>query len=1207
MKIRTNRVIALTIVFLMASFMVPHVSLWDFSKNDDVKTDQTSPEIGSAVASAQIASNQRLACIGVDNNWKCAGLGQTACSIFPSDVCYQPMTCKPIDISQCNQQVPKPASTRLACKGPDGNWRCAGIGRTDCGVFPADVCPDENYCKIIDQTLCYKDASSTSSQAPGSTQKSSSGTDSSTNTACTDYSGYTGTCQDVTQWTCPSGVYVRGACPGNANNQCCVQTSVDVSSCTACQKEDYTWCSDGSDTYCADAKSGSACVSPYSAVTDCTAGTNTGGAGSVSGSGTGTSTGSSSSDQACLDCMTNTCASTCNMASVGPTQKDPECVQTCNDYASQSGTFDQDVYDLCWPGCPDANGIDSNACLDCIDTKCDSVCNSGSSSQLTPLANVPSGCYPNVNPTLGFLVPDDCASSQNKACSLCTSNSGTGISSGASCSNPFQAVCTSESGGYSMYQCLGGQWARLSSGLTSDVCVNTCNTIFPEDCTGVSSGTSSGSSSSSTDWWLCNGNCQPMTSDQAYSQCSGIPYGTFSSLPDCQTYAATLNSCTACLSDSALNVWCTSNTNPSETSGKCLTGGGSCSLGKGIAFSNSCPGYAALSNIGAGKSCASPGLEGNLGCVQQGSNYVVLSCSSGKWTSTGSTTFSTLGACNTKCQSLAVLQTASKLPTSCLTVTTDISGVPLTGPSNLCESCINNKQAYCDPANLLTGGSTGRCIAVNALNINQAYCSGNLIYDPSACPLIECPSLCQQRMYSGGLIGLTTTTSTNAGIPVGSCSPTNPIGLGGLGSLTVGTGVGSTGSILSQPIGLGRGPAYGCNNVQDTCWCYRVNTGAVTGSVATTSVSSTIPGTTTLPNWNPAQSDPAYIDPANVPAYQANQPNCDLPTDATVAASVTPALAQGGDQITVSGDVGKLTDQCLGYQRNCRAVKQVPYTFSSGFFKDTYKIQNCPSDYPKVVYKQCGDQVGQDSCSDWHMAKVALIAALVTAVSFCVFASIGAGAGLCAQAAAKLGFGVTTVSQTGVSVAWGSLSVAKISALLTLLTTSSALITGKNVLNRNQIATQIATTSTTSANGKTPSFSVCANDYKTDIGAAPVCQNGGYNVDPPSVPMNYTCGSRSCQGFAYKSVQITIYNSLGQVAMTTTTNTDVNGHFTYSFTAPSLEGTYSAVVVVPGLASSAASSATANAVAREDFAVRPLLYNNNPQDSSQAATPLVGG
>ncbi len=705
-------------------------------------------------------------------------------------------------------------------------------------------------------------------------------------------------------------------------------------------------------------------------------------------------------------------------------------------------------------------------------------------------------------------------------------------------------------------------------------------------------------------------------------------------------------SCSLCLQTFG-NIWCTAATGQAiETSGTCITGfgctgaerpirsnddnqciGGSsgggflegsegsacvvnvqCQLGltceNGICSRTSSGGGTPASGTTAGQACST---IGNLKC----DGNELFECKINLLSNVGNTWQSprTESNCAATCQS-----EAARTRKTCEGTTTAGSTTPPTAtPASICHSCFTagKNQFFCDTSSVgflnyfynPAALNSGRCYDNTQPNIDICVqARGTPKTTEAECPPPPtCKQLCELRSTGGGYYGNQqygqqyTPLST---IPIGQCTQ-NPGGvLGGIGSISIGTG--SQQVVRPQPIG--RGTQYGCS-ADEFCSCYTINPLAAGSAFGLTGGyaggSATIPGTTQLPNWN----DPAALQ--NYPSAQPNQLDCDAPSDASVTADIKPKIAQAGETVTVSGEVGKIASTCVGYQRTCRAIRQQAYKVSYGFFKDTYSIQQCPSELPQVIHKECLGQEGKDSCSDWKLTKIIIIAAIAGIATFCGFA-----AGTCAAIAGKLG--ITKASAAGASqisaasqaaavpgatassvahaagytlgslvdaaakaglatinVATPASTLATITAItpttinwaaaLPLLTTAPALISQY----QRQFGSLFGSQYTNTQKQQKPSFSVCAKEYKTDIGYSPACGQGGNVIGFKEG--RYSCNPGSCQAFEGKDIEITVYDATGAVAANTTTRTDATGKYSYTFAAPAGEGEYSAVVVVPGL------------------------------------------
>lgn len=464
-----------------------------------------------------------------------------------------------------------------------------------------------------------------------------------------------------------------------------------------------------------------------------------------------------------------------------------------------------------------------------------------------------------------------------------------------------------------------------------------------------------------------------------------------------------------------------------------------------------------------------------------------------------------------------------------------------------CHNCFNRHPTgyfFCDQSSngvffsVLSGAGRGQCL----VNTQKDSCNnqGHRVIDNSAfCPdPLSCQQQCELLVYSGGLASTIRTATAQGTLPVGDCSASPG------GGFNVGLGQIGAQQVLNVRTLNGRGTAVGCSPNQ-YCNCYLISAGSALGLAANVNYASgTIPGTTQLPQWN----DPDALQ--DYPQAQPNQLDCDAPSDASIIADVKPKLARAGDTITVSGEVGKISSTCVGYERTCRAIQQLRYTKSGGFFGDTYKRQPCPSNMPNVMYKVCRGEEGEDECKDWKITKIIVIAAVVAAITVCAVTGAGAAISVCTKLASKLG-----LTQSGTNIVQWS----KVLKALTLAGAAAGSVQASICqINPsscvNQYQQQI---------NENPSFSVCAKEYKTQIAAAPVCAQGGNVIAYQEG--RYKCQAGSCQAFADKDVEIKVYDSKGEIVAQTTTRTDATGKFDYTLTAPQLEGEYSVLIVVPGL------------------------------------------
>ncbi|GEM_PF-6921648 len=222
------------------------------------------------------------------------------------------------------------------------------------------------------------------------------------------------------------------------------------------------------------------------------------------------------------------------------------------------------------------------------------------------------------------------------------------------------------------------------------------------------------------------------------------------------------------------------------------------------------------------------------------------------------------------------------------------------------------------------------------------------------CPKpLSCQEQCINLVY-GGSYG----TSPLGTVPYGQCSLTAPVSFGGaIGGVNTGVSV--------RAVPYGKGPIVGCNdNLQDTCWCTTVNptTSGGLGLFGTTNFGlSSIPGTREIPKW---PGDPEEVK--NPRVAETNQLVCDAPSDATIIAKVSPQLAQAGEQITVSGDVGRISETCTGYERTCRKITQVGCQIKDRVLWQTLSCNDCPagSDWPGGKSYSC---IGEGKKVRWSV------------------------------------------------------------------------------------------------------------------------------------------------------------------------------------------------------------------------------------------------
>lgn len=104
-------------------------------------------------------------------------------------------------------------------------------------------------------------------------------------------------------------------------------------------------------------------------------------------------------------------------------------------------------------------------------------------------------------------------------------------------------------------------------------------------------------------------------------------------------------------------------------------------------------------------------------------------------------------------------------------------------------------------------------------------------------------------------------------------------------------------------------------------------------------------------------------------------------------------------------------------------------------------------------------------------------------------------------------------------------------------------------------------------------WSVCGFEYKTEVGAQPLCDQGGvvcdYNKNSKSCTQSsatagtYQCTSRSCGGAPDATVNIRVIAPDGSLIKQDQTRADANGLFSYTLNAPDVDGEVTLIVSTP--------------------------------------------
>jgi hypothetical protein len=322
---------------------------------------------------------------------------------------------------------------------------------------------------------------------------------------------------------------------------------------------------------------------------------------------------------------------------------------------------------------------------------------------------------------------------------------------------------------------------------------------------------------------------------------------------------------------------------------------------------------------------------------------------------------------------------------------------------------------------------------------------------------------------------------------------------------------------------------------------------------------------------------------------------------------------------------------CQGYSYNCLDFQQSQCTVSRGSFKDTYSYQPCPAGTERIAGKGAGSDwhfgrilgfiagialtflgipgmQGFLGLSD-H-AFTTLRASLAAAM---VFAPTLDGCGLNLLALAPLVNSLseetpgsppvvgtnTCVDSTGTMIqicaaakAAGNLNAEDIQKSNEIQQQLEQRITGRQITlpgcdskdpdKRKEcvqllgtIAATMNSLNTGTCTQKEPRecWSVCGRQYETDVGAAPLCDEGGvpcdYDKSTKSCTQNsavaglYQCSSSSCGGAANTVVNIRIIAPDGTLIKQDQTRTDANGDFSYTLVAPEVNGEVTVIVSTP--------------------------------------------
>lgn len=276
-------------------------------------------------------------------------------------------------------------------------------------------------------------------------------------------------------------------------------------------------------------------------------------------------------------------------------------------------------------------------------------------------------------------------------------------------------------------------------------------------------------------------------------------------------------------------------------------------------------------------------------------------------------------------------------------------------------SCQNIEDQYCDEfcrfEQCRSGGvcsnSGGRCTSnPNIPSVDGVCQTGRRCSCDGATSTINLP--CNQACSTDSrVVGYSTPyiAGQAAQVPFGQCtsSPQALMIAWSAGSNTLSGVTGTSGQYVRQPQTLSQVPGqYQCN-ADEFCVCTFLSLNSFAANRP--SPTPTTPGSI---KWD----DPNRL--RNPPTSQPNERDCSQATNATITASFggaqaagagqasTTRLIQAGDSVTITGNVGKVSDQCKGYIYTCRNDQRLECEFHNRFYWTSLGYQDCPAGTTQV-------------------------------------------------------------------------------------------------------------------------------------------------------------------------------------------------------------------------------------------------------------------
>jgi hypothetical protein len=287
-----------------------------------------------------------------------------------------------------------------------------------------------------------------------------------------------------------------------------------------------------------------------------------------------------------------------------------------------------------------------------------------------------------------------------------------------------------------------------------------------------------------------------------------------------------------------------------------------------------------------------------------------------------------------------------------------------------------------------------------------------------------------------------------------------------------------------------------------------------------------------------------------------------------------PDVVQTGDTITVSGTVAKISEKCQGFKYDCRQQQVVGCNVEPNAYfglKTKIKAKSCPSGFDELHT--------EGEVEKWNLGNVIRVFGAIFS-PLCTWLG-GAGkpnttttttpASTVTPATPIMPIPTPTVPPPTSPGAYVSSETSKI---IYSNTNPTGMITGLEILlicqAIGQRINQAANFADAARQTYYPScFRACGKDVETNPGNAPNCPaEGHYAYVTGFTPASYDCDASAtdeCGGFGDVDVNIKIVNAQGTTINEVAIKSGADGKFSQSFTVPSAEGKYNAIVTLPNI------------------------------------------